>query len=86
MEYQKITNLSGNIPDKVPKFITEKLIEFHDQSGTAENRYNPSKQTRLKTSMLRSDLCHFSDAFIVVTGIITVATADNDGYDKKTNL
>ena len=26
MEYQKITNLIGNIPDKVPKFITQKWI------------------------------------------------------------
>ena len=38
MEYQKITNLFGNIPDKVPRFITKKLIEGHDQSGTAEDR------------------------------------------------
>ena len=25
MEHQKIINLSGNIPDKVPKFITKKM-------------------------------------------------------------
>ena len=25
MEYQKITNLLGNIPDKVPRFITKIL-------------------------------------------------------------
>ena len=42
-EYQKITNLLGNIPVKVPRFITKKWIEIHDQSGTAENRYKPSK-------------------------------------------
>ena len=30
MEYQKITNLLGNIPDKVPKFITTKRIEVHN--------------------------------------------------------
>ena len=44
MEYQKITNLLGNIPDKVPKFITKKWIEAHDQSGNGDNRYKPSKQ------------------------------------------
>ena len=33
MEYQKITNVLGNIPDKVPRFITKKLIEVQDQSG-----------------------------------------------------
>ena len=30
MEYQKITNLLANIPDKVARFITKKLIELHD--------------------------------------------------------
>ena len=73
MEYQKITNLLGKVPDNVPRFITKKWIEIHDQSGTAENRYKPSKQIRFKTSMLRSDLCDFSDGYIVVTGKITVA-------------
>ena len=38
MEYQKIINLLGNIPDQVPRFITRKWIKFQDQSGTAENR------------------------------------------------
>ena len=33
MEYQKIANLLGKIPDKVPKFITKRWIEVHDQSG-----------------------------------------------------
>ena len=42
MEYQKITNLLGNRPDKVPRFIAKKWIEVHDQSGTAEGRYKPS--------------------------------------------
>ena len=53
MEYQKILNLLCNIPDKVPRFITKKWIEVHDQSGTAEYRYKPRKQVRFKTSMLR---------------------------------
>ena len=82
MEYQH-TNLLGNIPNKVPRFITKKWIEVHDQSGTAENRYKPRKQINFKTSMLRSDLCDFSDAHIVVIGKITAASADNDAYDKK---
>ena len=67
----------GNIPDKVPRFITKKWIEVYDQSGTAENRYNSNKQIRFKTSMLRSDLCDFSDTYIVVKGVVTVAGALN---------
>ena len=78
MEYRKITNLLGNKFD-----ITKKCIEVHNQSGNAENRYNPNKQIRFKTSMLRSDLCDYSDAYIIVKGNITVINPDNDAYDKK---
>ena len=56
MEYQKITNLLGNIPDKVPRFITKKWIKICDQSG---GTYNTNKQIRFKTSMLRSYLCDY---------------------------
>ena len=86
MEYQKITNLLGNTSDKVPRFITRKWIEVHDQSGNAGNRYNPDKQIRFKTSVLRSDLFDYSDAYIVVKGNVTVSA--NAGVknirDKKT--
>ena len=75
MEYPKITNLLGNIPDKVPRFITKKWIKFHDQSGVT---YNTSKQIRVKALMLRSDLCNFNDAYIVVKGIVTVSTGERD--------
>ena len=71
-EYQKITNLLGTTFDEVPRFITEKWVEVHDQSGSADDRYKPSKQIRFKTSMLRSDLCDFNDAYIVVKWTITV--------------
>ena len=77
MEYEKTTNLLSNIPDKVPRFTTKKWIEVHDQSGNAENRYKPGKQIRFKTSMLRSDLCDYSDAYIVVKGDITVEGGHN---------
>ena len=33
--------------------------------------------------MLRSDLCDFSDTYIVVKGTITVTNLDNNAYDKK---
>ena len=50
MEYQKSTNL-----------LDTTCVEVYDPSVNAENRYKPSKQIRFKTSMLRSDLCDFSD-------------------------
>ena len=82
MEYQKITNLLGTKIDEVPRFITKKQVEVHDQSGSAEDRYKPSKQIRFKTSMLRSDLCDFSDAYIVVKGTITITDPNDANYDK----
>ena len=82
MEYQKITNLLDNTSDKVPRFITKKWIEIYDQSGET---YNTNKQIRLKTSMLRSDLCDYSDAYINVKEDITVRATDgaNNIRDKK---
>ena len=83
MEYQKTTNLLPNIPDKVPKFITQIWIEVHDQSGNANDRYKPSKQIRFKKSMSQSDLY---DAYIVVKGIIIIQTESNraiDGYNRN---
>ena len=59
------------MPDEVPKFITKKRGEVHDQSGSTEDRCKRSKQRRFKTSMLRSDLYDFSDAYIVAKGTIT---------------
>ena len=75
MEYQKITNLLGNTSNKVPRFITKKWIEVHDQSGKT---YDTSKQIRFKTSMLRSDLCDYNDAYIVIKGIATVSAEESD--------
>ena len=68
---------------KTPRFITKKWIKVHDQSGNAEDRYKLSKQIRFKTSMLRSDLCDFNGAYIVVKGSITDTDPDNNAYDKK---
>ena len=71
MKFQKIINFLDITSDNkdLPKFVTKKWIEVCDQS---EGNYNVSKEIRIKTSMLRSDLCDFSDAYIVVKGNITV--------------
>ena len=73
MEFQKIVNLLDITSDNkdLPRFVTKKWIEVYDQSEK-----NINKEIRIKTPMLRSDLCDFSDAYIVVKGNITV--------DKKT--
>ena len=75
MEFQQILNLLDMTSDDkdLPRFVTKKWIEVYDQS---EGNYNVNKEIRIKTSMLRSDLCDFNDAYIVVKGNIIV--------DKKT--
>ena len=81
--YQKITNLLGTTLDEVPRCITKKWVEVHDQSCSSDDRYKPSKQIRFKTSMLWLDLCDFSDVYIVVKGTITVTDSNDANYDKK---
>ena len=77
MEYQKIANLLGTTPIEMPRFITKKWVEVNDQSGDANDRYKPNKPIRFKTSMLRSDLCDFSDAYIVAKEDINITKAAN---------
>ena len=63
MEFQKIVNFLDTTSDDkdLPRFVTEKWIEVYDQSG---GNYNVNKEIRIKTSMLRSDLCDYSDIYI----------------------
>ena len=83
MEYQKIRNLLGTTLDEIHRIITKKWVKVHDQSGSADDRYKPNKQIRFKTSMLRSDLCDYCDAYIVVKGMIFATDPNNANYDKK---
>ena len=70
MEFQKIVNFLNTNSDKnLPRFITKMWLEVSDQS---EKSYSPNKELRIKTSMLRSDLYNYSDAYIVVKGDITL--------------
>ena len=71
MEFQKIVYFLDTTSDNtdLPTLVTKKWIEVYDQS---EENYNVNKEIRIKTSMLRSNLCDFSDVYIVVKGNITV--------------
>ena len=69
MEYQKIANLLNNESNKPSKFRTRNWVEINDDIRGA---YSPNKQIRFKTAMLRSSLCDYSDAYILVKGNISV--------------
>ena len=82
MECQKFINLLEATSDSVPKFITEKWIEVHDQS---DNIYSTNTQIRFKTTMLQSDLCDYSDTKTVTKDTITVKR-DNKRDRKNRSL
>ena len=71
MEYDKINNLllsEDNENEKLSKFVTREYVRVNSLSNT----YNENKSIRFKTPMLRSNLCDYSDAYILVKGTITV--------------
>ena len=78
MEYQKIADLIGDASDQPCKFRTKNWVEINDESrGT----YNVNNSIKFKTTMVKSSLCDYSDAYILVKGTITVnntAAADAD--------
>ena len=78
MEFEKIINLLDTTSDDkdLLRLVTKKWI---DQS---EKNYNTNKEIRIKTPMLRSDLCDYSNAYIVVKGDITVTNPNNAKRNK----
>ena len=58
MEYQKIASFLDTESNQPFKFRTRNWVEINDEMrGT----YSHNKQTKFKTSMLRSSLCDYSD-------------------------
>ena len=69
MEYQKIANLIDDTPNQPSKFRTRNWVEINDESRGA---YYVNSQIKFKTTMLKSSLCDYSDAYILAKGTITV--------------
>ena len=68
------------------KFRTKYWVEINDESrGT----YNVNSKIKFKATMLKSSLCDYSDAYILVKGTITVnntAVADADASNTNKNV
>ena len=74
MEYQKIANLLDNVSNQPSKFKTRNWVEINDESrGTYTGN-----SIKFKTTMLRSNLCNYADAYILVNGTITINGARAD--------
>ena len=74
MEYQKIANLLDNTCNQPSKFRTRNWVEINDDSrGTYTN-----SDIKFKSTMLKSNLCDYSDAYILVKGEIKI-TGAGDG-------
>ena len=83
MEYDKINNLllsEDNESEQISKFVTREYVRVNSLLDT----YNENKSIRFKTPMLRSNLCDYSDAYILVNGTITVA--GNNLRDRRNRL
>ena len=62
--------------------MAKKWIEVNNSLG---GQYSTNKNIRYKSPMLRSDLCDYSDAYIVVKGTIDflAAAANKNNQEEK---
>ena len=82
MEYQKIANLLDDASNKTSKFKTKHWVEMnYDSRGI----YNVGSQIKFKSTMLKSSLCDYSDAYIHVRGTITVNNTAAEGDAANNN-
>ena len=97
MEYDKINNLlrvvdtsakhvlsEDNENEVLSKFVTREFVRINSLLDT----YKENKSIRFKAPMLRSSLCDYSDAYILVKGTITITVPGanngaNNIRDKK---
>ena len=83
MEHKKKANFLDSTSNQPSKFRARNWVEINDESrGT----YSVNRQIDFKTSLLRSSLCDYSDAYILVKGnIIVNKTAAEGAAANNTN-
>ena len=79
MEYQTIINLLNNELNKPSKFRTRNWVEKNDKSRGAYTGNN----IKFKTTILRSNLCDYADAYILVKETITITGAGADNAARQ---
>ena len=80
MEYKKIASLLDGASNQPSKFRTKNCVEINDESrGT----YNVNSQIKFKTTMLKSSLCDYNGAYILVKRKITITGAGDDAEARQ---
>ena len=78
--------MSDGVSNQPSKFRTKNWVEINDESRAV---YTTGSDIKFKTTMLRSSLCDYSDAYILVKGNISVsnsAAADADANNTNKNV
>ena len=77
MEIQKIVNLLGDANNESLKFSTRQWYFINDQNNTDYGEGNEDSTTvEFETEVIKPNLCDYSDAYVLVTGNITVTGGD----------
>ena len=81
MKYQKLANLLDNTSNEPSRFRRRNWVEINDDSwGTYTN-----SDIKFKSTMLKHNLCDYSDAYIIVKGKITITGAGDDAAARPTD-
>ena len=68
METQKIINLLNDLNNEDSKFATKKWYVIDGQ--TTKGKYKQGDTIKFETKTIKSSLCDYPDAFILLTGIL----------------
>ena len=75
METQKITSFLNDSSNEESKFATKKWYVIDNQKS--KGKYNQNNYIRFRTETIKQSLCDYSDAYILVTGDITINAGNN---------
>ena len=70
----------SNKSNQQSKFRTKNWIEINDQSRRV---YNTNSDIRFKTIMLKTGLCDYSDAYILIKGTLTITGVGDDAAARQ---
>ena len=77
METQKIADILGNADTESLKSATRKWYVINDQNNADSGDEDENSTTiKFETKVIKSNLCDYSDAYILVTGDITATGGD----------